>query len=95
MESGQPRRLDLDLLRAVVVLGLVPFHAARIFSFDAFYVSNDEKSVVLSAWVAFAVLWGMPLDWSQYAATLVFSLVALVLAYAFFMRTKSGFADVM
>jgi glucan biosynthesis protein C len=59
--SAQPRRRDLDLLRAVVVAGLVPFHSARIFSFDLFYVSNPQKSLLLSVWVAFGVLWGMPL----------------------------------
>ena len=57
-----------------MVLGLVFFHSARIFSFDPFYVSNDEKSLVLSAFVAWAVLWGMPLMFLLSGQTTWFSL---------------------
>jgi len=69
-----PRRRDLDGLRALIVLGLVSFHTARIFSFDPFYVSNDEKSLVLSTFVAWAVLWGMPLMFLVSGQTTWFSL---------------------
>ncbi len=58
---AQSRRQDIDVLRALVVLGLVLFHTARIFSLDPFYVSNDSKSFLATAFVAWAVVWGMPL----------------------------------
>jgi hypothetical protein len=48
-------------MRSLVVLGLVLFHTARIFSLEPFYVSNDEKSLCLTAFVAWGVVWGMPL----------------------------------
>ncbi len=58
---AQSRRHDIDLMRALVVLGLVLFHTARIFSLDPFYVSNGRKSLLATAFVAWAVVWGMPL----------------------------------
>jgi len=42
--STQTRRRDLDVMRAVVVLGLVFFHSARIFSFDPFYVTMTSRA---------------------------------------------------
>jgi lipopolysaccharide transport system permease protein len=42
-----------------------------------------------------AVLWGVPPAWDRYGAVLGASLVVMVLSYAFFMRTKSAFADVL
>jgi lipopolysaccharide transport system permease protein len=42
-----------------------------------------------------AVLWGVPPEWDRYCAVLAVSLVLMVLSYAFFMRTKSAFADVL
>lgn len=74
--STQTRRRDLDVMRAVVVLGLVFFHSARIFSFDPFYVSNDQQSLVLSAFVALGVLWGMPLMFLISGQTTWFSLAS-------------------
>lgn len=59
--AAQSRRPDIDFMRALIVLGLVLFHTARIFSLDTFYVSNAEKSFVATAFVAWAVVWGMPL----------------------------------
>ena len=41
------------------------------------------------------VLWGISPDWSYYLAVLTFGLIILMIGYAFFMRTKGAFADVM
>lgn len=41
------------------------------------------------------ILWGIPLDWLRYAVTLATSLLVMMAGYAFFMRTKRGFADVI
>jgi len=42
-----------------------------------------------------AVLWGAPPVWSQYGLMLAIGAVVMIAGYAFFMRTKSAFADVM
>jgi glucan biosynthesis protein C len=44
------RRWDIDWLRVLVVLGLVPFHAAKIFDDGPFYVKNDPLIAALSYW---------------------------------------------
>ena len=55
------RRRDLDMMRALVVLGLIFFHTARIFDFGDFYVKNDPPSILISIIVIFVSMWGMPL----------------------------------
>jgi fucose 4-O-acetylase-like acetyltransferase len=57
------RRNDLDWVRVLAVLLLVPFHAARIFDiFETFYVKNDTLSPWLSHIVVFFLnKWHMPL----------------------------------
>ena len=42
-----------------------------------------------------AVLWGVPPAWGRYGFVLAGSVVAMILGYTFFMRTKSAFADVI
>jgi glucan biosynthesis protein C len=44
------RRWDIDWLRVLVVLMLVPYHTARIFDYDPFYVKNHQLVVELSYW---------------------------------------------
>jgi len=63
MDRSPDRRYDLDALRVLAVLLLVPFHSARVFDvFDPFYVKNPETSSGLSwAVVAFLNPWHMPL----------------------------------
>jgi glucans biosynthesis protein C len=63
MNRSHDRRYDLDALRVLAVLLLVPFHSARVFDvFDPFYVKNPETSDGLSwAVVAFLNPWHMPL----------------------------------
>lgn len=48
------RRHDIDWLRTLVVLLLIPFHAARIFdTHDPFYVQNEVLSEKLTFWWLF------------------------------------------
>jgi peptidoglycan/LPS O-acetylase OafA/YrhL len=55
------RRPELDLIRLVVVLGLVFFHAALVFDTrDDFYVKNPQTTEAVT-WVAgLGVVWAMP-----------------------------------
>ena len=57
----QPRRHDLDLVRVLVVAGLIVFHTACVFVPNGFYVTNRPPSYVLMMFVFFTKLWGMPL----------------------------------
>jgi glucans biosynthesis protein C len=59
--TGSPRRQDLDLMRAMVVGGLIFFHTARIFDPLDFYVKDRPPNLLLTLFVLFAGLWGMPL----------------------------------
>jgi glucan biosynthesis protein C len=63
MDRPLDRRYDLDALRVLAVLLLIPFHSARVFDvFDPFYVKNPQTSDGLSwAVVAFLNPWHMPL----------------------------------
>jgi peptidoglycan/LPS O-acetylase OafA/YrhL len=57
------RRHDLDWLRVLAVLLLIPFHSARVFdTWDPFYVKNAETSGGLT-WsvIGFLSPWHMPL----------------------------------
>jgi len=45
----------------LIVIGLVFFHTAQIFSGGDFYVMNEPPSMAALAFVAFGSLWGMPL----------------------------------
>ena len=49
------------MMRALVVLGLIFFHTARIFDHGDFYVKNDPSSMLISIIVIFVSMWGMPL----------------------------------
>lgn len=55
------RRRDLDLLRFLVVVGLVFFHSARPFDTGDFYIKNEPTSEAVDVIVAFLATWGMPL----------------------------------
>jgi glucans biosynthesis protein C len=63
MNRSLERRYDLDALRVLAVLLLIPFHSARVFDvFDPFYVKSPRTSDGLSwAVVAFLNPWHMPL----------------------------------
>ncbi|MGN9839035.1 acyltransferase family protein [Nonomuraea sp. H19] len=56
------RRPELDALRALVVVGLVFFHASLVFdSRDDFYVKNAETTEITFIIAALCVIWAMPL----------------------------------
>jgi len=55
------RRGELDLLRALVVVGLVLFHTTVIFGAGEFPVKAAGESAVATAFLAFGATWGMPL----------------------------------
>lgn len=40
-------------------------------------------------------MWGLPMDWGRYGLMTLISFVFMLVSYAFFMRTKSAFADVI
>jgi glucan biosynthesis protein C len=55
------RRGDLDLLRAMVVVGLVFFHSAVIFGAGEFPVKAAVDNRAVTVFLGFGALWGMPL----------------------------------
>ena len=70
-----PRRHELDWLRAFVVVGLIPFHAAVIFSAAAdTFIKNDQTSQIMALLGAFAGMWGMPLLFLVAGASAYFAL---------------------
>lgn len=78
------RRHDLDWLRIMAVLLLIPFHSARVFDvWDDFYVKNAATSEGLT-WgvIGFLEPWHMPL---------LFVLAGAASWYAFGHRTARGY----
>jgi peptidoglycan/LPS O-acetylase OafA/YrhL len=75
LAPGTIRRVDVDWLRVLAVLLLVPFHAARIFNGgEAFYAKNAELSDRLSTFIAFVNPWHMPLLFVLAGASTYFAL---------------------
>src|SRR5262249_59758497 len=61
---GRPgaRRPELDIMRALVVAGLVVFHSAMVFAVGtAWFVNDPRPSIGFSAFLLWGSLWGMPL----------------------------------
>ncbi|GAB7110480.1 hypothetical protein JCM4814A_87950 [Streptomyces phaeofaciens JCM 4814] len=62
MTTEPARRTELDVLRALVVLGLVFFHSALVFSpDDDFYVKNRDTTDVVTVVAGLGVVWAMPM----------------------------------
>lgn len=64
MTTTSERRHDLDWLRVLGVLLLVPFHVALIFVFDPFtimYIRDSVNSRVLAEVTGFIHMWHMPM----------------------------------
>jgi hypothetical protein len=61
--SRHHRRYDIDWLRVVAVMLLIPFHTARIFDiWEPFYAKNAETNAALSySVIALLTPWHMPL----------------------------------
>lgn len=55
------RRGELDLLRALVVVGLVFFHTAVIFGPGEFAMKAEAENPAATVFIAFGATWGMPL----------------------------------
>jgi peptidoglycan/LPS O-acetylase OafA/YrhL len=56
------RRPELDVMRALVVAGLVVFHSAMVFAVGTPWFVNDPRtSIGFSAFLLWGSLWGMPL----------------------------------
>lgn len=69
------RRYELDWLRAVVILGLIPYHAAGIFAAGAdVYIKDPHVSLPLNAAGTFFDDWAIPLLFVIAGASARFSL---------------------
>jgi lipopolysaccharide transport system permease protein len=68
-------------------LGKVPPQFLPIFLLNPLAVAADQARN--------AVLWGVAPFWPRYLLMLAIGLVTVCAGYAFFMRTKRAFADVM
>ncbi|MET7295772.1 acyltransferase [Streptomyces griseoloalbus] len=56
------RRGELDVLRALVVVGLIFFHTALVFSpDDDFYVKNAQTTDAVTVLAGLGVVWAMPM----------------------------------
>jgi glucans biosynthesis protein C len=61
IDQPPTRRDELDLLRALVVLGLVFFHTAVIFGAGEFPIKAATENRVATVFLGFGATWGMPL----------------------------------
>jgi surface polysaccharide O-acyltransferase-like enzyme len=60
--GGQPRReLSIDQLRALVVLGLIFFHTARLFDSEAWHIKHPQTFLLADVLIAVFNIVGMPL----------------------------------
>ena len=84
--TTQPdRRHDIDWLRNLAVLLLVPFHTARVFDvWEPNYAKSAELSVGLSWFIAFVAVWHMPL---------LFALAGLVARFDCLTRSRRILLD--
>jgi hypothetical protein len=60
-EAPPARRHELDLLRALVAVGLVFFHTAVIYGAGEFPVKAATETPAVTVVLAFGATWGMPL----------------------------------
>lgn len=77
MNAFSERRYDLDWLRVLGVLLLVPFHAALIFVLDPnsiMYIKDVVNSLVLDEAAGFVHLWHMPLLFAISGASTYYAL---------------------
>lgn len=77
------RREDVDVIRALLVFGLILFHSARIFDLLPFYIKNEQQSLTLMVLVGFVSQWGMPL---------FFVIAGMAAWHSLKFRTAAGFA---
>jgi peptidoglycan/LPS O-acetylase OafA/YrhL len=60
-QTGSTRRPDLDWLRVLAILSLLPYHTALIFDADGWVIADATRSVVLAEVCEFFTQWRMPL----------------------------------
>jgi glucan biosynthesis protein C len=78
------RRPELDVMRALVVAGLVVFHSAMVFAVGtSWFVKDPRPSIGFSVFLLWGSLWGMPL---------LFLVSGMGVRYAMRSRTAPGFA---
>jgi surface polysaccharide O-acyltransferase-like enzyme len=61
VDQPPTRREELDLLRVLVVVGLVFFHTAVIFGAGEFPIKAATENRVATVFLGFGAAWGMPL----------------------------------
>ena len=90
-----------DISAAVPVVMVIVMYASAIF-YSITKVPPKLLPVVLYNPLAViidearnAVLWGVSPVWERYAYVLIAGFIAMILGYAFFMRTKAAFAYVL
>ncbi|MBA7702467.1 hypothetical protein ES703_111235 [subsurface metagenome] len=74
MESISERRYELDWLRVLVVLLLIPFHTAQIFTPYVYWLRNDQLHIAAHALLNFVDQFHMPLLFFVAGAATWFSL---------------------
>jgi acyltransferase-like protein len=57
---SSPRIHYLDWLKVVIVYGILLFHVSLVFATNGWLVSNQERSLALSAFAGFCFPWGIP-----------------------------------
>lgn len=78
------RRVELDVLRIVLVLGLVLFHSALVFDTnDDFYVKNSETAELTGVAAGPIIVWAMPV---------LFAIAGIAARYSLRRRTPGQFA---
>jgi len=65
VESISERRYELDWLRVLVVLLLIPFHTAQIFTPYVYWLRNDQLHIAAHALLNFVDQFHMPLLFSS------------------------------
>src|SRR6516164_1386848 len=82
--SRASRRPELDVMRALVVAGLVVFHSAVVFAAGAsWFVKDPRPSAGFTVFLLWGSLWGMPL---------LFLVSGMGVRYAMRSRTTWAFA---
>ncbi|TKK86831.1 acyltransferase [Herbidospora galbida] len=84
IQRTSTRRPELDLIRIIVVFGLIFFHAALVFDAeDDFYVKNAETTSITMILAGFMVIWAMPM---------LFLVAGVASWHVLRRRTAAGFA---
>lgn len=76
LKNNSARRYDLDWLRILATLLLIPYHTARIFDTYLFFVQNEINSPQLELFTRFIDQWLMPLFFLIAGAAAKYSLDA-------------------